>query len=255
MPELFPALDLRCGRAVRLWQGNYEKEKVYSSDPPGIAREFALAGARFLHLVDLEGARSGKFSEEKVLRAILPLPLKVQVGGGIRNLATISRLFKLGVYRVVLGTMVLEEFPSFAEITHKFPGRIVVSLDLKGKEIAMRGWQIQSSLTLDELWERLRGIPLAALLVTAIERDGTLAGPDFPLYEHLLKVSPFPILASGGVGTLEDLRRFHNLAQEPGGWKLEGVIVGRALYEKRFTLPEALAALKGGEEKARGVPA
>lgn len=249
MPELFVALDLRKGKVVRLLKGDYSQQIVYSDDPIGTARAFAEEGARFLHLVDLEGARSGKFGEEGILKKITRLPLRVQVGGGIRDPETVERILELGAERVVMGTKAVEDFASFVKILERFPGRIVVSVDLREKTIATHGWERKTNLSFSEFYARLEGLPIASLLVTAIERDGTMQGPDFPLYRAILKQTPFPLIASGGVGSLSDLAEFYKLSLEPEGKRLEGVIVGRALYEGRFTVRSALSTLHPEGEK------
>jgi phosphoribosylformimino-5-aminoimidazole carboxamide ribotide isomerase len=240
--QLLPAIDLRGGKCVRLYQGDYGRETVYGDDPVAQARAFADAGAPWVHVVDLDAARTGEPVNRPVIAAIAAaVSVPVQVGGGVRDLASAGALFDAGVTRVVVGTAALED-PAFV---HRLAAdrRVAVGLDVDGREVAVRGWVEGSGRALDDVAAEFADAGVDALVVTQIARDGTLAGPDLDLYGELLATSPIDIVASGGVGTADHLRTLAGL--QVGERTLAGVIVGRALYEGRFSLPEALAACAG----------
>jgi phosphoribosylformimino-5-aminoimidazole carboxamide ribotide isomerase len=241
--ELFPAIDLLAGQAVRLHQGNYDRVTVYDRDPPSVARRFASA-ARWLHVVDLEGARAGRPMARDTVRAVIEAfraareDGAVQVGGGVRSAETAEAYFELGADRVVLGTVAADAPELVRELAERHPGRVVVALDARDGLVATHGWERTSKRTAVELAEELRALPIAALLYTDVARDGTRQGPNVEATVRLAEVG-LPVLASGGVGSLDDLRA---LAQIPN---VVGAIVGRALYEGTFTLEEAVGAARG----------
>lgn len=239
--ELFPAIDLRDGRAVRLYQGDYDRETVYNDDPVAQALRFEQEGARFVHVVDLDAARSGDPANREVIARIgeaISVPL--QVGGGVRDESAADALAELGVARVVLGTAALEDPDLVRRLATRMP--VAVGLDARGREVAVRGWEENSGRDLLDVARQFADAGVEALIVTEIGRDGTLRGPDLGGLGEVLDATELPVIASGGVGTIEDLRALDALRS--GGRALAGVIVGRALYEGNFTLREALDAVR-----------
>lgn len=241
--DLYPAIDLRGGRCVRLYQGDYAQETVYADDPVAQARAFADAGAPWIHVVDLDGARSGEPTHTEVIGAIArAVDVPVQTGGGIRDEATAERLFAGGVARVVLGTVALEQPELVARLAARHP--VAVGLDARAGDVAVRGWEEASGRSVLDVAREFEAAGIAALIVTDIGRDGTLEGPDVDGLGAVLAATGVDVIASGGVGTLADLERLRAL--EAHGRRLSGAIVGRALYEGAFTLDAALVASVGG---------
>ena len=236
---MIPAIDLRGDRLVRLAQGDYARETVYGRDPARAAAEFAFAGAPRLHVVDLDGARTGDPANAGALRAILAAAgsVPVQTGGGVRSLERIDELLGQGANRVVVGTLALERPEWVREAADRHPGRIVLGLDADGDRVAVRGWRETSTRRVEEVLEDFAEAPLAAVLHTDIARDGMLGGPNLEATVALARRSPFPVIASGGVAGLADLER---LARSGA---VAGAVVGRALYEGVFELGEALEAV------------
>jgi len=240
--DLLPAIDLRGGHCVRLHQGDFAAETVYDDDPTRVASEFAAAGARWIHVVDLDAARTGERTHLPQIRAICEaVPCAVEVGGGVRTADAARELLDAGVSRVVIGTAAVERPALVEELCLEYPGAIAVGLDARGTEVAIRGWVEGSGADLVTLAQRFDGIGVAALIVTEISRDGTLEGPAFGQLLAVLTASNIPLIASGGVGTLDDLRAL--VALEGGGRRLSGIIAGRAIYEGRFTVEQGLAAM------------
>jgi phosphoribosylformimino-5-aminoimidazole carboxamide ribotide isomerase len=234
--QLWPAIDLLQGKAVRLYQGRYDKVTVYHDDPVALASSFRTS-ARHLHVVDLEGARGGTpVQAELVARIVQAFGSGVEVGGGIRDRAAVESYFELGVSRVVLGTAAIRNPELVRSCALAHPERIVLALDAKDGMVATDGWLEVSSRTAAELVRELSDLPLAAVLYTDIGRDGTGVGPNVDATARLAREGGLPVLASGGIGTLDDLRR---LAAVAG---VQGAVVGRALYEKAITLEEAVKA-------------
>ncbi|MDE0196321.1 MAG: HisA/HisF-related TIM barrel protein [bacterium] len=235
---LFPAIDLRGGRCVRLYQGDFAAETIYAEDPAEVAAAFAAAGAPWLHVVDLDAARTGDLTNLALVGAIVAAAgLPVQYGGGVRSVDAAARLAEVGVARVVVGTAALEDPSLVTEIAARQP--VALGLDVRGREVAVRGWQAAGGRNLAEV---LAAAPAAdAVVVTQISTDGTLGGPDMELLAETLAATAAPLIASGGVGDLADLRRLAALTV--GGRTLAGAIVGRALYERTVDLAEALAML------------
>jgi phosphoribosylformimino-5-aminoimidazole carboxamide ribotide isomerase len=230
--KLYPAIDLRGGRCVRLRQGDYAVETVYGDDPVAQARAYVDAGAEWIHVVDLDAALTGEPANRSAIAAIAAtVPIPVQTGGGVRTIADARELADAGVARVVLGTAAIERPELVDEVAAVVP--VALGLDVRGREVAVRGWT-QEYGHLDDVLARFAGRPYEALVVTQIATDGTGEGPDVELYGELLAAGE-PLVASGGVGTLDHLRALVDLG-------VGGVIVGRALYEQAFTLEEALAA-------------
>lgn len=238
--ELFPAIDLLDGRAVRLYQGDYDRETIYNDDPVDQARRFAAEGARWIHVVDLDAARSGTPRNREVIAAIVAaVDVPIQTGGGVRDDAAAEALFEAGVARVVLGTAALEDPALVRRLAARRP--VAVGLDARGREVAVRGWEQGSGRDLLDVAREFADVGVEALIVTEIGRDGTLAGPDLDGLGEVLDATELPVIASGGVGVLEDLRALSVLRSS--GRSLAGAIVGRAIYEGAFTVSEAIAAL------------
>ncbi|MGC4088571.1 MAG: 1-(5-phosphoribosyl)-5-[(5-phosphoribosylamino)methylideneamino]imidazole-4-carboxamide isomerase [Polyangiaceae bacterium] len=239
--EVIPAIDLLEQKAVRLRQGRYEDVTVYSDAPDELAKEWSGQVPR-LHVVDLEGARAGRpVQRELVQRVVAAFGDGVQVGGGVRTLETVDAYFDLGVERVVLGTAAIRDPKLVEQAAAKYPGRLIVAVDAHGGLVATDGWQETSQRRATDLVRELRRLPIAAVLYTDIERDGTEVGPNIPETARLADETGVPVIASGGVGTLEHLRA---LSRTNAG--VVGAIVGRALHERRFSIAEAVAAARGG---------
>jgi phosphoribosylformimino-5-aminoimidazole carboxamide ribotide isomerase len=240
--DLYPAIDLRAGRCVRLQQGDFAAETVYDDDPVAVARAFALAGARWIHVVDLDAARTGEPANLAVIeRIVRAVDCDVQCGGGVRSVAAADALLLAGAARVVVGTAAVENPSLVDELCARAPGRIAVGLDARGREVAVRGWVEGSGADLVELATRFEASGVAALIVTEIGRDGTMAGPDLDQLGTVLGATTIPVIASGGVGELSDLMALAALRVQQRS--LLGTIVGKALYEGRFRLAEALLIL------------
>lgn len=239
--ELFPAIDLLDGRAVRLYQGDYDRRTVYNDDPVAQARAFAAAGARWIHVVDLDAARTGAPRNREVIAAIVAaVDVPVQTGGGVRDDDAAAALLRAGVARVVLGTAALEDPAFVRRLAADHP--VAVGLDARGREVAVRGWEQGSGRDLLDVAGEFADAGVEALIVTEIGRDGTLAGPDLDGLGEVLDATELPVIASGGVGTLDDLRALRSLRSS--GRALHGAIVGRALYEGSFDLADALVAVR-----------
>lgn len=242
MPYLFPAIDLRDGNVVRLLKGDYDKQTTYGHDPLQQAQTFAQAGATWLHVVDLDGARTGRMHHIDVIERICrETKLKVQVGGGVRSEGVIDRLLSVGVTRVILGTAALSNWKWFESLMGNptYRGRLVLGLDARNDVVAVSGWEQSTQLSALEIARRISDWPVAAINYTDIATDGTLAGPNIEATRAMARATHVPIVASGGVGTLDHLRALRELP-------IQGAIVGRALYENAFTIAEALDVFERG---------
>jgi phosphoribosylformimino-5-aminoimidazole carboxamide ribotide isomerase len=239
---LYPAIDVRAGRAVRLRQGDFAAETVYDDDPVAVARAFSAAGAEWLHVVDLDAARTGEPANlAKVTAIAAAVPSRVQAGGGVRTAAAAAALLASGAARVVVGTAAVEQPALIEELCARHPGAIAVGLDARGRSISVRGWEGDAGADLLELAARFDGVGVAALVVTEIGRDGTMEGPSLDQLRAVLEQTSVPVIASGGVGSLSDLEALVDL--RAGDRRLAGAIAGRAIYEGRFTIAEALAVV------------
>jgi len=236
--ELIPAIDLLGGRCVRLTQGRYEDATVYDDDPGGVAARFAAHGLRRLHVVDLDGAKAGRSVNGAAVRRIVAAApgVPVQLGGGVRSLAAVEEVLGWGARRVVLGTVALREPQLVREAAARFPGQIAVGIDARDGLVAVEGWTETSTLRAVELARRFEDAGVAAIVYTDIARDGMLAGPNLESTAELAAHVRIPVIASGGVGSEDDLRRAAALA----GRGVAGVIVGRALYTGAVDLGRAL---------------
>ncbi len=241
--QVIPAIDLLDGQCVRLHQGDYDQVTRFSSDPVAQALAWQEQGAERLHLVDLDGARSGQPVNDAVVRAIVAaLHIPVQLGGGVRSAERAEALLDCGLDRVILGTVALEQPQLVRELASRHPGRIVVGIDARDGLVATRGWLEASTVEAPTLAASFEGSGVAALICTDIATDGTLAGPNLAFLRGMAQASSLPVIASGGIGDLSDLLSL--LALAPLG--VEGVIVGRALYDGRIDLAEALQAIGPG---------
>jgi phosphoribosylformimino-5-aminoimidazole carboxamide ribotide isomerase len=233
--QIFPAIDLRGGKCVRLRQGDYAQETVFGADPAAMARRWVEQGATYLHIVDLDGAKEGRPVNGDSIRAIVKASgVACQLGGGLRTKEDITQALSWSVARVVIGTKALQSPDWFEKICHQFPDKIVLGIDAKGGRVATEGWLHVSEQAAPELGRRFAHLPLAALVYTDINRDGMLQGPNLPALAEMAAAVSVPVIASGGVTTTEDIRR---LAELP----LAGCIVGRALYEGKLDLAEIIA--------------
>jgi phosphoribosylformimino-5-aminoimidazole carboxamide ribotide isomerase len=232
--EIWPAIDLRGGKCVRLKQGDYAQETVYGDDPAEMARRWVIEGAEYLHLVDLDGARDGHWANRAAVQAIVrAVQVPCELGGGIRDEATITELLDLGVSRVVIGTKALKEPQWFVDMCRRWPGRLALGIDAKNGFVATDGWLETSSTSATALAQQYAREPLAAIIYTDIAKDGMLAGPNFTAMAEMQRAVSLPVIASGGVTTADDVKRLAEIG-------MAGAILGRALYENRLTLREAL---------------
>ncbi len=235
--QVIPAIDLRGGQCVRLRQGDYGRETVFGTDPVAMAARWAADGATRLHLVDLDGAKSGQPVNRDVVRRILDtVGIPCQLGGGIRSDATAEDWITAGLDRVIVGTQALKDPDWFARLAERHPGRIVLGLDARDGKVATEGWLEVSSVDAGVLAAQYDALPLAAVIYTDIARDGMMAGPNVAATAALARRLRTPVIASGGISTLDDLTA---LAAIP----VPACIAGRSLYEGAFTLPEAIARL------------
>jgi phosphoribosylformimino-5-aminoimidazole carboxamide ribotide isomerase len=239
---LFPAIDLKDGKCVRLKLGDMATATVYNADPAAQARAFEEQGFRWLHVVDLNGAFAGKSVNGAAVGAILKATANpVQLGGGIRTIAQIEDWLGRGLARVILGTVAVRDPELVREACRKFPGKIAVGIDAKGGNVAVEGWAEASELGVIELAKKFEGAGVAAIGYTDIDRDGVLSGINWDATIELADAVSIPVIASGGLASLEDIRRM----TMPDAKKLEGAISGRALYDGRIDPKEALAILGG----------
>lgn len=236
---LFPAVDIQNGKAVRLKQGRAQESTVFADDPAAAAKAWEARGARWLHVVDLDGAFDGAARSRDIVRRICrELSIPVQLGGGIRDMATAEAYLEAGVRRLIIGTLALEQPELFSALCRAFPGRIGVSLDAEGGRLKSRGWVTDTGLTVDEVLPRLLDHGAAFIIYTDIERDGMQSGVNLPALEHLARLSSVPVIAAGGVATLADVRKLYPLTLSTS---LMGAVSGRALYEGTLNLEEANA--------------
>lgn len=239
--QIYPAIDLRGGQCVRLRQGDYAQETVFGSDPGAMARHWVEQGATWLHLVDLDGARDGKPVNGDSVRAIVAASgVPCQLGGGLRSEEHIAEVLSWGVERVILGTRALRDPVWFEAVCRRFPGKVVAGIDARDGQVATEGWLQVSDVSALDLARRLAAWPVAAIVYTDISRDGMMAGPNVDGLAEMAAAVPLPVIASGGVTTLDDVRRL-------AGLKLAGCIIGRALYEGNLSLNDVIRGVARGE--------
>lgn len=233
--EVWPAIDLRGGKCVRLRQGDYQQETVFDDDPVAVARRFASAGARRLHVVDLDGAREGVSANLPPVQDIVAsVDMQVELGGGVRDEQSITELLGFGLHRLVIGTSAIKRPDWFHEIVHSFPNRLVLGIDARDGMVATDGWLETSNISAVELARQFDDAPLAAIVYTDIATDGMMSGPNTPAMAQMQTAVSHPVIASGGVTTLDDVS-----ALKTAG--LAGCIIGRALYEGTICLEDAVA--------------
>ena len=235
---IFPAIDLYEGKAVRLYKGDYQNMTVYSDDPPSVALDFRAAGATCVHLVDLEGARDGTTPNLEIVRKIATVPgLFTEIGGGIRNMETVRRYFEAGVDRVILGTAAVTDEAFLREAVATFGDRIAVGVDIKEGKVAIKGWLETAALDALEFCEKLQRLGVSTIISTDISRDGAMQGANHALYRTLQERFRLQIVASGGVFTLEDVKKL-------AARGLYGAIIGKAYYTGAISLAEAIEVAK-----------
>ncbi len=236
---VIPAIDLKDGRCVRLRQGDMAAETVYSTDVPAMARQWQQQGAGVIHVVDLNGAVDGEPRNLREIQSVIAtVSVKVQVGGGIRNIDTVRRYLTAGVSRVVLGTAALTDRAFLEQACREFPQRIVLGLDARDGKVAVKGWTAVSDTKAIDLLTELSGYALGAVIYTDIARDGMLDGPNIPALREVVEHSSFPVIASGGISRVEDLQAVKAL-----GVRIEGAIVGKALYDGKLDYAIAVKAI------------
>jgi phosphoribosylformimino-5-aminoimidazole carboxamide ribotide isomerase len=247
--EVIPAIDLLGGHCVRLYQGDYDRAQLFDENPIEVARQWAAQGATRLHLVDLDGAKAGHpINGETIAAIVRAVDLPIQVGGGLRDQQSIADLLNLGVQRVILGTVAVEQPELVTQVCAAFPGQIVVGIDARNGKVATRGWIETSEVEAIDLAQQMAARGAAAIVYTDIQRDGTLQGPNRQALRLLAEAIDIPVIASGGVSSVRDLLSL--LALEPLG--VSGAIVGRALYTGDLSLQEALRAV--GQGRWQDVP-
>ncbi|MBE9241074.1 1-(5-phosphoribosyl)-5-[(5-phosphoribosylamino)methylideneamino]imidazole-4-carboxamide isomerase [Synechocystis salina] len=241
--EILPAIDLLEGKCVRLYQGDYGQSQVYHEDPVAVAEQWQAQGASRLHLVDLDGAKEGQpVNLTAIAKIVESLNIPVQVGGGLRDRARVKQLLDLGVNRVILGTIAVENPDLVGELCTEFPGQIVVGIDARNGKVATRGWLETSTVEAGELAQRMEKLGAAAIIYTDIHRDGTMAGPNLEALRQLASQLTIPVIASGGVSQVQDLLNL--LSLESLG--VNGVIIGKALYTGDIQLETAIRAVGNG---------
>lgn len=237
--RIFPAIDLKEGKAVRLLQGRMEDSTTYAENPAEVAKDFWAQGAEYLHVVDLDGAFTGKPVNDGVIRQIVQsVSLKIQVGGGIRTLERIEELLDLGVERVILGTVAVKDPELVSRAVQKYGAKIVVGIDAKDGKVAVQGWAEGTELSTEELGRSMKTVGVETVVFTDISRDGMLQGPNIMSTVRLAKETGLKVIASGGISQLDDLIRLQ--AEVDNGVSLEGAIVGKAIYTGAISLREAL---------------
>lgn len=235
---ILPAIDLYEKKAVRLYRGDYDKMTVYSDDPVSVARNFRAAGAEFIHVVDLEGARDGGTPNvDVVCRIVSEVGLNVEIGGGVRDISTVERYISAGVRRVILGTAAVTDEAFLKLASERYGDKIAVGADVRDGYIAIRGWLEKSQLTLDEFFERMQAFGIRTVICTDISKDGAMRGTNLELYRELKEKYSMNIIASGGVSSIGDVRELRKM-------ELYGAIIGKAYYTGAIDLAEAIEVAK-----------
>ncbi len=244
--QLYPAIDLKDGQCVRLKQGEFKEITVYSQKPEEVAALWQSQGATFLHLVDLDGALAGRSVNDKVIKKIADtVSIPIEIGGGIRSEEAIESMLSLGVTRVIIGTKAVENPEFIRDMVKKFgPDRIVAGVDAKDGMVAVEGWEKISGITASELCNRMKEYGVRHIVYTDISRDGMLTGPNVEYTKKLTEETGMDIIASGGMSSMEDLRQLYHAG-------VCGAIIGKALYEKRIDLKEAIEAFEKQDHQRR----
>ena len=239
--EIIPAIDLLNGKCVRLNQGNYDEVTNFNSDPVKQAEIWESQGAKRLHLVDLDGAKTGEPINDSTIKEIKKsIEIPIQLGGGIRSIERAKELFGIGIDRIILGTIAIENPKLVKILSQEYPNKVAVGIDAKEGMVATRGWLKQSEISSLELARQLNDLELAAIISTDIATDGTLKGPNIQALREIAEISVNPVIASGGIGSIADLISLADLENEG----IQGIIVGRALYDGSIDLQEAILTLK-----------
>jgi len=239
---IIPAIDLKDGQCVRLQQGRKEAVTVYSGDPSATAKKWESSGADVLHVVDLDGAFSGSQKNySRIIEIRKAVKMVIEVGGGIRNISTVDKLISEGIDRVIIGTSAIEDAQFVTDACNKFPGRILVGIDAKDGKVAVKGWEEVSAIDAMELAKRVEMIGVSGIIYTDISRDGMLTGPNLPALENMVKTVNIPVIASGGVANIEDIRNLLKIE------KLWGAITGKAIYAGSLDLKEAVQLASSGK--------
>ena len=240
---LFPAIDIRGGKCVRLEEGRFDRETIFAENPVEAARRWVEAGTDWLHIVDLDGARSGKPVNLAVVGEIAKtFNVKVQLGGGIRTAETVGEVLKAGIHRVILGSVAVRSPELVRQVCSEYGDRIVIGIDARGGEVAVDGWEQSGLIQVDELALRMKDAGATRIIYTDISRDGMLTGVNIPATAQLAEKSGLAVIASGGVKGMEDIFALQPLTKKG----IEGVIIGKALYTGAISLPDALRAARGG---------
>jgi phosphoribosylformimino-5-aminoimidazole carboxamide ribotide isomerase len=235
---IIPAIDLRSGKCVRLIQGDYNRQITYKDDPAEQARDFIRAGAEWLHIVDLDGAKLGKVVNIEAISALADLGgPKIEVGGGIRDEESIVTLLEKGVERVIIGTRAVSDFNWFSQMAEKYTSKIALGLDARGSKLAAEGWTRDYPQPMIDFAKKAAKLPLAAIIYTDIERDGMLSGPNLERTRAVVEAVELPVIAAGGVNSIEDIKKL-------AATGVAGTIIGRALYEGTLDLAAALEAVR-----------
>lgn len=235
---VFPAIDIKDNKCVRLSQGDFNKVKKYSNEPFDMAIKWKNEGASFLHIVDLDGARSEQIiNKESIERIAKNIGLPIQVGGGIRSEEKIKNFIDMGVARVIIGTIAVENKELLKELASKYKEKLIVSIDAKDGKVALRGWEVISEVDSIDLCKELEEIGIKTIVYTDISKDGMLEGPNFDIYKILSEKTSLNIIASGGISSIDDIKRLKDM-------NIYGAIVGKALYDNKLELKEALKCLQ-----------
>ena len=236
---IIPAIDLKNGQCVRLQQGRKDAVTVYSGDPSATAKKWESCGAKILHVVDLDGAFTGTQKNfSRILEIRKAVKMFIEVGGGIRDITTVDKLISAGINRVIIGTSAIEDAQFLIDACNKFPGKIFVGIDAKDGKVAVKGWEEVSSINAMELAKRVEMIGVAGIIYTDISRDGMLTGPNLTALTDMVKIVNIPVIASGGIANIEDIR---NLLKIENLW---GAITGKAIYSGSLDLKEAIMTVK-----------
>lgn len=236
---IFPAIDIKDNKCVRLSQGDFNKVKTYSNEPFEMALKWKNEGASFLHIVDLDGARSEEIINKKSIERIAKdIGLPIQVGGGIRSEEKIKSFIDMGVKRVIIGTIAVENKELLKELVSKYKEKLIVSIDAKDGKVALRGWEVISEVDSIDLCKELEEIGIKTIVYTDISKDGMLEGPNFDIYKILSQKTSLNIIASGGISSIDDIKRLKDM-------NIYGAIVGKALYDNKIELKEVLKCLQG----------
>ena len=234
---IIPAIDIINGKVVRLEKGDFSKEKVYSLDPLEVAKTWETKGAEFLHIVDLDGAREGRVKNVGIITNIIKnIKIPCEVGGGLREVSDVEYFLKNGATRVVISTVAFEDFEHFEKLVFKFNDKIVVSVDFSGNKVVKKGWQEKTELEPMNVIKKMQKIGVKTIVVTDISVDGTLMGPKIERLKEILDTVDISVIASGGISSLEDIKKLKEIKNK----NLEGIIIGKALYEGRIDLEEAI---------------